>query len=442
MFKAGFARADITPPLGTYMTGYFEDRHSKGVLDPIYLNAVAYTDGKKTNLIITCDATNINACYAEEIRKLIAKETGVSSDAVFINVLHQHTAFSLLKAHPEKTPGEIYRGMLYRKFCDVSLMAIDDMRDAEIYTGTLETSEPVSFVRRYVMRDGSIRTNPGYRNKDVDHPIGDADNTVRLIRFKTKYGKDIALINFSTHPDVIGGEKYSADWPGFVRTFFEKDIGDVSCIVVNGCQGDVNHIDISKPGIWPGPAKDRNGYCYDYRYSRKMGRMIADTAEELWETKLKKHKEGAAFAGVRYAKIKTSRAGEEKTREAEALMRDHLKNGTYYTMEQLAEARRILGLKFVPDYIEIPVSVQGVSDIVFVGFGGEPFTEYATEMRASLPGSFVISACLTNGGEGYLPSKQAFAEGGYEATTSVFSDVLPGKLWACARDMFKKFGVK
>ncbi|MBQ6329132.1 MAG: hypothetical protein IJI35_08980 [Kiritimatiellae bacterium] len=32
-FKAGFARVDITPPLGTPIVGYFEERRAKGVLD-------------------------------------------------------------------------------------------------------------------------------------------------------------------------------------------------------------------------------------------------------------------------------------------------------------------------------------------------------------------------------------------------------------------------
>ena len=45
MLKAGFSRLDVTPPLGSYVAGYFVARYAKGVLDPIYLNALAMTDG-------------------------------------------------------------------------------------------------------------------------------------------------------------------------------------------------------------------------------------------------------------------------------------------------------------------------------------------------------------------------------------------------------------
>ena len=90
----------------------------------------------------------------------------------------------------------------------------------------------------------------------------------------------------------------------------------------------------------------------------------------------------------------------------------------------------------------LPVAVQGFSDIAFVGFGGEPFTEYGEQMRAAAPGSFVLATCLTNGSMGYLPTKEAFDEGGYEARSSRFTGSLPGDLLGAAKELFKKYDVK
>ena len=45
-FKAGFARVDITPPLGSFMPGYYVDRRAKQVLDPLQINCEAFSDGK------------------------------------------------------------------------------------------------------------------------------------------------------------------------------------------------------------------------------------------------------------------------------------------------------------------------------------------------------------------------------------------------------------
>ena len=46
MFQAGFARVDITPPLGTPLAGYFKERYADGILDPVELNVLAIRDDR------------------------------------------------------------------------------------------------------------------------------------------------------------------------------------------------------------------------------------------------------------------------------------------------------------------------------------------------------------------------------------------------------------
>ena len=435
MFKAGFARVDITPPFGTYIPGYFEPRYSKGILDPLYLNVLAYSDGTATNLVMVCDMLGMATDQATIIRELVSRETGVPMKAVYVTALHQHTAFAL---RPGAMPDDAFMDVLRRKFRDAAKVAIDDLKDAEVFTGTRETPVELSFVRRYRMKDGKTATNPGINNPlTIDH-VRPADNTVRFVRFRRSGGKDIALVNFTTHPDTVGGELYTADWPGFVRTYVEKDLPDVHCIALNGAQGDVNHVDYLKPAKpW-----QLYGYPSRYEYTRKMGKVIAGVVVDLCQGELQKHPEGRLFAEAVEVTTPTNRTGEDKLDEALALMKDHDENGGKYTIEQLGNARRIINLSKTPLTLDIPVAVQGFSDIAFVGFGGEPFTEYGEQMRAAAPGSFVLATCLTNGSMGYLPTKEAFDEGGYEARSSRFTGSLPSDLLGAAKELFKKYDVK
>ena len=46
-FKAGAASVDITPPVGTPMAGYYAERLSQGVHDPLYAKAVVMECGGK-----------------------------------------------------------------------------------------------------------------------------------------------------------------------------------------------------------------------------------------------------------------------------------------------------------------------------------------------------------------------------------------------------------
>ena len=87
----------------------------------------------------------------------------------------------------------------------------------------------------------------------------------------------------------------------------------------------------------------------------------------------------------------------------------------------IAYVRRVVEMRTDPLFRKIPVTVLSLGDIVFVGFGGEPFTHYATAVREGAKDKTVISVCCANGFEGYLPTKLAFEQGGYEATASAFT---------------------
>ena len=45
--KAGIAKIDITPPLGANLNGYYRERYSDHVIEPLYATALAFSDGGK-----------------------------------------------------------------------------------------------------------------------------------------------------------------------------------------------------------------------------------------------------------------------------------------------------------------------------------------------------------------------------------------------------------
>ncbi|MBE6696116.1 MAG: hypothetical protein E7587_06640, partial [Ruminococcaceae bacterium] len=202
MLKAGFARLDITPPLGTHLDGYFGIRLANGVLDPIELNAIALNDGEKTVVLIAADLLGIDIADVKHIKEKIEERLGLSEECVLLHAIHQHTTFWLDNQNrPNRLPAA-YIEVLYTKFVDVAQLAIDDMEEATLSSAEKETAETIAFVRRYRLDDGRAVTNP--RSDEVPHIVSrlaEADNTVRLLRFKRKDAKDIALVNFSTHPD-------------------------------------------------------------------------------------------------------------------------------------------------------------------------------------------------------------------------------------------------
>ncbi len=244
-FSAGFARVDATPPLGIPLVGYFSHRVADGVLDPLYVECVAVSDGTNSALIYRVDDLHLTNPFFKKAFPAITEATGVPRDRIYVHSTHTHTGpadwprpgFS----EAENRLVMVYAEMRMTRLADAGRMALSNMAPAKIAVAKTICKD-VSFIRRYRMKDGSVRTNPGIYNQDVKEPLGTPDETLQVIRFKRTGAPDIAIVNFGTHPDTIGGNKYSADWPGVVCSTFENGIGGgVKCMFLNGAQGDVNH---------------------------------------------------------------------------------------------------------------------------------------------------------------------------------------------------------
>ena len=435
MFQIGFARVDITPPLGNPLAGYPKTRYADGMLDPLELNAIAATDGETTVLLITGDFIYITEMAATPIRKRISEKTGVPANRILLHGLHQHTTVRIgnreTVAMAHTVTDTAYLDLVYRKFCDVSLMAMDDMAEATLSVAEKETAEPISFIRRYRMKDGSAKTNPGCLNPDVVAPIGEADNTVRLARFHREGKKDIALVNFQTHPDVIGGNKYSADWPGFVRRFTEQDIPDTHCLLINGPQGDTNHVNVFKPAIKEPKEK--------YANSRRMGRIITDAVVELWD-KTRPMKSEKVFGELDMVYVPTNIQGLDRIEEMKQKKKDY-EAGLLgkLSMGDRSEISRICELKDETLFRKVPVTVLAIGDLALVGFGGEAFTRYAKVVREAVPSLYVMALCCANGGQGYMPDQTAYAEGGYGVSNSRFSPEVAEMTQSSAKSMMEEY---
>jgi len=436
MLKSGFARVDITPPLGLPLSGYFRKRPASGVLDPLEINALAVSDGENTAVILTADFSVMTKDRCDIIRKKVSERCGIPVENVMVTSLHQHTSLRIsfadiitdMMSEFDGFSDDNYIEFLYRRFCDSAQMAIDDMKESTVSVGIRETAEPISFIRRYIMKDGSLQTNPGsFDPSEIDRMNGTPDNNVRLVKFSREGANDIAFISFATHPDVVGGDRYSADWPGFARRFVEKDLDGVSCVLLLGFQGDSNHLDFI------------GGRRSGYEHARFMGRQIADAVVSMWNG-TERLADGKVCCEMETVHLKTRDIDESRIEEARAYCREYDagKIDIKAHLADVAEAKQIACHASSPKYRAVPIGHIKIGKISVLGFGGEPFTEYGEKIRAFAPDRFVIGACLANGAAHYFPTKKAFEEGGFEARSAHFLPDCEEKLLAAAERLLNK----
>ena len=455
-FKAGFARTDITPPLGSFMPGYYKDRRAKEVLDPLSINCVAFSDGKETALVMQFDTVALSDWVADKMRDAVVKATGVKRDAILLHASHTHDGgyLAMKSDHGSSSDDDavtakatevdiLYLGMATTRAADAAVAAIRDLKPAKLSCGRSEAKR-ISFGRRYLMKDGKVRTNPGVKNPDIVKPTGNPpDEEVQVLRIDREGAKAICVINFQTHPDVVGGETVTADWPGFTRTVFEAaTFGDSHCIVLNGTQGDVNHVNVMPlPGEENGLHKDFDDVDRGYDHAKHMANVLAAAALRVW-MKCVPLEAGEIKFAVENVRVPSQRpktkaeldwandvwAKHEAGKDAELPWK-----GMELTTE-VARAGRIRRLADGPDFFELPLNTVAIGKSVAIcGFPGEPFNDIGKAVKKSSPFTLTILSCLTNGSRGYFPFSDSFKEGGYESATSPFGpsvadDLIAGEL--------------
>jgi len=91
------------------------------------------------------------------------------------------------------------------------------------------------------MKDGRVITNPFNQKENIVKSIGPVDDTLYVIGFKENENFVGFIINFALHPDTIGGNLISSDWPGSLRRKIEEEY-KTNALILNGPSGDINHI--------------------------------------------------------------------------------------------------------------------------------------------------------------------------------------------------------
>lgn len=424
--KAGFSRLQITPPLGIGIGGYFKKRNAEQILDDLYISTVVVSAGGKTAAIVSLDLLNARGDCSVEISEYAAEKTGLPFDAIYIHCTHTHTSAFFYRDHEGEMEREYFK-LVKNKIADSIIMAMEDLKPARL--GYAKSMAPrISFGRRYRMKDGTIKTNPGVNNPDIVESVTEIDESVSVIRFTREGADDIAIINFATHPDVIGGNVISADWPGFVRTTFENALGDVKTVFLNGAQGDVNHVNVSPlPGEENGLHKDFDDVDRGYEHSKHMGRTVAGAALQVWT---KVHYVDVDSIKYKYQEIEVPSnipdpseipLAQKYSELHKAGRDDEIPYKGMMLTTEVARANRIMRLKDGPASFTIPLSALIIGNVAFLGIAGEPFSGIGISIKEQNPDfDMVMVNCLVNGSKGYFPMMNSYIEGGYESASSSF----------------------
>ena len=410
-FNIGSYETDIPPRLGPHLIGGMGPRPCVDVHDPTHAKAIVVDNGDARAALVTVDLCMAQREQLDQAKALINDRTGIPPERVLISATHTHTgpaAVSILSVDIDRD----YADMLPSKIADAVECAARRTEPCDLVLGQTEVNQV--FNRRWWMKDGTVQMNPGYQNPDMVRPAGPVDPQIGVLCFRSPEGKPLAMyVNYPLH--YVGnapGDHVSADYFARVDSNLRAALGVRVGMLSNGTTGDVNNCDFA------GPAPQHtipNGQAI------KVAGIVAAAAARAYH-------EGAVcedltLSGALHELPVTRRsldpaalAEDEKTVAATDRMRP--------TMDQVYAIERV---ELAKEPLEQKTWVQAlrIGGVVLVGLPGEIFVEIglAIRQRSALQPTYCVS--LANDWVGYVPTPNAFEEGGYETWTARSSKLTP-----------------
>lgn len=414
--RVGYAEADITPPLGGSMPGYFKDRKASGVLDALKAKVVFLGQGKDSVALVACDLIGMGAPLVERMRKAVAAKSKTPPRHVFIHCTHTHTGGMVPRAggftsDTETIYPNFYQGQVDDKWVDQlvdrtaeavnkAAKQATEEKHLSLHTGKETT---VAHYRRFVMKDGTVRTNPARGNPNVVRPAGQIDPRLHVLRCETN---KVLIVIYGLHPDCVSGNRYSADYPYHMTEALQKSMGKSwNVLFLNACCGNINHVDVNNKNQKSGPEE-----------SRRIGQALAKAALDSLN-KADKLDPLPLRVQSREVICKLRKPRPEDVKQAEEMLRNYEKNpklNPFGFNELFAPAALVLArTKDKEHRAEIGALRLGSFALAFMP--GEIFVELGEEVEAGVSFRPTRTIGLTNGSLGYIPTRRGYAEGGYEA---------------------------
>ncbi len=418
MLSVGFSKISISPPIGAPLAGYAARQGvCEGIHDELFSRAlVIQGDGGKGIILISLDLLAVSMDFAKRVRLMIQNRTGVSHDSIMIASTHTHAGPVTIKTffNPNGELDENYMNSLAEAIEESAVKAWESRFPARIGMGS-----------GYVAGIGVNRRTED--KKPIDEEIGiikveDLEGTTRGV-----------FINYACHPTVLGSNNLLAtgDFPHFAIQRVEETLGDGSfAMFVNGTQGNISmghSSELSAIGvITPGRT---------FEHAEELGNKLGDAALKVLPTietsddpvisamtipfplPLKDYPLNGVTTEALKAANENLKAIDEKYNRNEIEVNEFLRAKSEALYASITDFYAHETAEFTDRIMEIELQGLRIGEAVLIAVPAEVFVEIGLQLKKLAPFKTYIVG-IANGYIGYLPTREAYAVGGYEVVSA------------------------
>ena len=413
MLKVGFYEKEITPPLGDDIPGYAGPRNSTSIHDPMFSRAVAIRTGDAVHecvIMISVDIIYIPPVIYDGVIAKVEKWTSVPQKNIMIAATHTHTGGPVYEDGEFRVLDDAWTEITTQSTADAAIMAFQRMVDATARYAS-EDVHGLAFCRDYVMKNGEIRTNPGWHNPDIVKPAGKTDPAFpALFFFDTENRPMGAITSFACHHDCKSGTELSADYSGVLSGYMKDYLGrSFVNILLQGFCGNVNAGNPLSETQPTEPAFIR------------LGERLFQAEKELYE-RADTLEINAVYAEKRVLPIKRREISPEVVEEHKWVL-ENVPNDWYQMdisknenqMFKRTHAVSIIRLSESPEFHAAYIQVVRLgNDVSIYALPGEMYTEYGLYIKEKSPTKYnLLSGTALKGLDGYVPTFDLYDSNSY-----------------------------
>jgi neutral ceramidase len=424
---AGAARVKLDPPKGLAMIGYGNRvGRNAGVHDDLAAQALVLSDGQHKLAIAGVDLLAIGVRIADDIRARVAAKTGIAADSVLVCATHTHAApafniFATPRADAKPGAGRNldWERALPGKIADAIIRANDQLEPATLRAATAT----------FTLGTNRRLLRPSHQIQIAANRSGPADAEVLALGAYRPDNSAIAfLMNYPCHGVVLCEDNllYSRDWPGFAMDEIEgasaADRRPIS-IFIQGATGNID-------------PRSRGNFEVAEQFGREMGRAafaalehahsIADATVAARRITLNlKLKDNSADLTIARACAEQTQASLDNHRGGDGYQLKRLRDHHAQSLAALGalelieeQNRRDRRVDLDRRELTTAMTIVSVGNIAIVGIPGELFVELGLKLKSNPHFAHTLVAGYCNDLIGYIPTRDAYPQGGYEVETA------------------------
>lgn len=398
-------RVDVSPPVGHPLCGGWI-KPVEGQDDPLEAIGIVLQGVGDPIVLCTVDWTGLLNEAHVRWREVLAQAAETTPERVAVHCVHQHNApFVCLESQRVCAQFDALRAAVV----DPAFFETALQRTAQALRECRTRSQPISHVatgqatveriagnRRFVGEDGKVSEWRGSSSKNPLHkelPEGLIDPQLKTVAFFHEDSVVAACHYYATHPmSYYGDGRVSSDFAGLARKRMQAAEPHCAHLYFTGCAGNI------AAGKYNDGTPEARRELTDRLHAallKSMAGLQPRPVERVaWQTEPVLPAVRASFA--------------------EDMLQKDIEREDNSLANRIRAAMMLSWLRRSKARVPIVLSALHLDSTSLLHLPAESFIEYQLSAQSLAPDRFVATAAYGDGGPWYLPTREAYPQGGYE----------------------------